>query len=326
MFGGQARACFSAAQFADGFGFSGGRATAFWLRGRSDGIKGPGGKERTGQPLRRATGHPGALCFSGSGWLRLPLLEGVALQTRPKSRPAQLLASCVTPPAPGCCGLDSESLLWCRGQAHGDGAAAAPGEPPCCACYCPLTKRTPMWGAGHPCILTQLSSCTSVNRLLGEGSGKQGCRAGSWNRWPLPRCLRPGEDFSAPPESTSCGPAWGNLVQQGTQSRDVPPSTLSLQPCLRAWLGSWALSFDVEAPGSHLQWLEGRGDDFRGLWAHSTSFCPSLIRALVSSEHPLRQGRVPFTVVPPLCSREPGPQQVCFSILFLWLHVHPTHH
>ena len=156
-----------------------------------------------------------------------------------------------------------------------------------------------MRGAGHPCILTQLSSSTSVSRLLGEGSGKQGCRAGFWNRWPPRRCPRPGEDFSAPPESTSCGPAWGNLVQQGTQSRDVPPSTLPLQPRLRAWLGSWALSFDVEAPGSHLQWLEGRGDDFRGLWAHPTSFCPSLIRALVSSEHPPRQSRVPSTVVPP---------------------------
>lgn len=45
--------------------------------------------------------------------------------------------------------------------------------------------------------------------------------------------------------------------------------------------------------------------------------------SFVGSGHPPHQSRVPFPMARRLCSRRPGPQQVCFSLLFLWLCVHP---
>lgn len=66
-------------------------------------------------------------------------------------------------------------------------------------------------GAGHPCLLTWLCPCQHEPACEGgAGSGGTGSRAGLWTGG------GPGKDFSAPPECTSCHPAWGNLVQKDT--------------------------------------------------------------------------------------------------------------
>lgn len=145
--------------------------------------------------------------------------------------PVQLLTHCGIPPSlergPGGCGWESGSPLWCWGTGYKVrrvlqllGALAVP-----------VDKENPVWGPGHPCLLTQLCPCQHEPACEGgeRGRGGTGSRAGFWTGG------GPGEDFSAPPECTSCHSAWGNLVQKDTQSGDIS-SSYSLQQCLRGWV------------------------------------------------------------------------------------------
>lgn len=104
----------------------------------------------------------------------------------------------------------------------------------------------------------------------------------------------------APPKSTSCQPAGGNLVQKGTWLWDISSRHFFSAAMLQR-LGpeSLALSCDLEALRFHLEWPEGREDFWGGLWLHCGSLCPSLSRVHWSAPSP-SEPSPPFHFAPSL--------------------------
>ena len=209
------------------------------------------------------------------------------------------------------CGLGSGSPLWCWGTGY-----TVRG---CCSSWEPwqgqllsIDKEDPVWEPGASMIIDTVQLIHGHDRALPlhqhewtmrEGRGeeeRQDSRALGRTSLPLLRA----------PLAIQLGEI---LFRRAHNYGTFPPGTLSAAVPQRPGSCPWALFLDLETLSFHLEWPDGKGDDFSGLWIPCGNFGPS---PPASPVHPPYQSRVSFSVVPPRCYREPG-QQVCFSSPFL---------